>query len=1137
MKNEFVHCHVHSEFSLLDGASKVKDIIKTARANDMSAIALTDHNVMYGTISFYKESQNEKNGAKIKPLIGYEAYVATNGHLEKSSKEKYNLVLLAQNNKGYKNIIKLVSTGFVDGFYYEPRIDNELLEKYNEGVIVLSSCLNGEIASSLLRGNYDRARNVARKYKEIFGDNYYLEVQDHAMMHQRKINPMIVSLAKELDIKIVATNDTHYTKKDDALAREILTCIKNGIKIEDNKNRLEGSEHYLKSADEMFQVFHEIPQALKSTLEIAEKCHVSFKFNDYKDAMPDFPLPAGYNADQYLNKLALEGLRRKYKEITPQVTKRFHYEIDMISKMKFAEYFLIVADYTGYARSKGIQVGPGRGSAAGSIVAYTMGITDIDPLPYNLLFERFLNPERVSMPDVDTDFCIDRRDEVIQYVTEKYGKTNVSQIVTLGTLGAKQVIRDVSKVMGYTVSDSEKLSKMIPKEVGMKLKDAMKEGSELYNACEENPNTKNIVNLAMKLEGLARHSSVHAAGVVISKYPLDTVVPVEKSKDGTLIAQYQMTELESLGLLKMDFLGLRNLTMISSALDIIERNKGFKLNLDEITFDDLKTYELLSSGNTVGVFQLESSGMQNLVLRLEPSVFEEIIALIALYRPGPLGSGMVDDFVERKHGRQEIEYAHPSIEPVLKDTYGLVVYQEQIMQISQIMANYTLGQADLLRRAMGKKDLEKMAQQRTVFSEGAAKNGINSDIATKMFDVMEKFAEYGFNKSHSAAYAVITYRTAYLKANYTIEYMAALISSVMNNPDKVPMYTSESKRMGIKILQPDVNSSENGFSVDETSIRFGLKAVKGVGENVINSIVESRKKSGTFKSLYDFCKRINSSVLNKKAIESLIKAGAFDSINKNRKQLLENQELVSSSAFKKQLEELSGQTSLFGGASIDDDNDFDESPQMTEVEPFQEEEALNIEKQVLGLYVSGHPLEKYRSQIERFSSVSLSHKSEIEDGTSITVGGMINGIRPITTKKGDIMAVFTIEDLTGSIEVVAYPESYGKNSEMLKNDMKVLLHGKLNVKEDDTKIILSSLNILSEIPYLEIKLLSDTSMIKLVSMRSLLQEVPGDTPIILNYSDSNVEVVAGKDYWISPNEEVVNKLRLMFSYDSVKLVC
>ncbi|MBC7473634.1 MAG: DNA polymerase III subunit alpha, partial [Candidatus Sericytochromatia bacterium] len=1070
MKHEFVHCHVHSEFSLLDGSSRVKDIVKTAVETGMTAIALTDHNVMYGAIDFYKKAKS----ADIKPIIGYEAFVSNNPIAEKKSKDVSNIVLLAKNEKGYKNIIKLVSTGFLEGFYYYPRIDYELLAKYSEGVIALSSCLNGEVSSSLLRGNYDNAFRAASHYKEIFGDDYYIEIQDHGMAAQKRINPNIVRLSKELEIKLVATNDCHYTKREDALAREILTCIKNGIKLEDNKNTLEGQEHYIKSPDEMYQIFHEIPEALKHSLEIADKCNLSLHFGDY--ILPHFPLPPGHTADTFLNKLSKEGLKHRYKELNSIILKRFDYEISMIHKMGFSAYFLIVADYISFARKKGIQVGPGRGSAAGSIVAYALGITDIDPLPFNLLFERFLNPERISMPDVDTDFCIDRRAEVIQYVSEKYGASNVSQIVTLGTLGAKQVLRDVSKVMGYAVSESEKLSKMIPKGVGIKLADALVEGLDLYKACEENPRTKEIIELAKKLEGLARHSSIHAAGIVISKDPLDTIVPLEKNKDGVIIAQYQMSELEKLGLLKMDFLGLRNLTMIANALEIIENTRGFVLDLNEIPLDDQKTYELLESGNTIGVFQLESSGMQKLVMELKPNVFEEIIALIALYRPGPLGSGMVESFVNRKHGREPIEYPHPTIEDILKDTYGLIVYQEQIMQISQIIAGYSLGQADLLRKAMGKKLLDEMQRQRETFMNGAAKNGVDSEIAKTLFDTMEKFAEYGFNKSHSAAYAVITYRTAYLKANYPVEYMAALISSVMNNPDKVPIYTSETRRMGIQVLQPDVNSSENNFKVDAISIRFGLKAVKGVGENVIAAICETRKKNGHFKSLYDFCKSISSGILNRKAIESLIKAGGFDSVNTNRRQLLEGMELTYNTAIKKQKDEEAGQTSMFGMVTEEAGEVFDEAPELPNVEPYPEEENLAIEKQVLGLYVSGHPLNKYSTQLERFCIQTTSQLGELNDGVSLTIGGIISNYRTMLTKKMDTMAVFTLEDLTGTFEVIAYPEAWNKYRDFLANDSKLLLHGKLNVRDEDTKVILSSVSHLSSIPYLEIKVFDDTSM-------------------------------------------------------------
>jgi DNA polymerase-3 subunit alpha len=810
--------------------------------------------------------------------------------------------------------------------------------------------------------------------------------------------------------------------------------------------------------------------------------------------------------------------------------------MEMIHKMGFSAYFLIVWDYINYAKQKGIQVGPGRGSAAGSIVAYTLGITDIDPLPFNLLFERFLNPERVSMPDIDTDFCIDRRGEVIQYTSDKYGYNNVSMIVTLGSLKAKQVIKDVAKVLGADVKESDRLSKMIPKDPGIKLKDVLMEGQELRKEVDDNPKSKEIVDLALKLEGISRHSSIHAAGVVIAKDPLDTLVPVEKSKDGALVAQYQMSELEKLGLLKMDFLGLRNLTMIANGLDLIQKTRGFLLDLNTIPLDDRKTYELLESGATIGVFQLESTGMQKLVSQLMPDVFEEIIALIALYRPGPLGSGMVDSFVKRKHKQEPITYPHPSIEWILKDTYGLIVYQEQIMQISQVVGNYSLGQADLLRRAMGKKKLEEMMKQRATFLEGASKNGIASEIANELFDTMEKFAEYGFNKSHSAAYAIITYRTAYLKANYPIEYMAALISSVMNNPDKVPLYISETKRMGIKVLQPDVNMSESGFSIDETSIRFGLKAVKGVGENVITAIIETRVKNGPYKSLYDFCKSVSSSVLNKKAVESLIKAGAFDSINNNRNQLLKGMEETMNAAFRKQKEEASGQTSLFGFGDEDHKTDFDEAPILPNEFPLSPEEDLALEKEVLGLYVSSHPLDNYVDQIERFSTQSVSQLSELEEGTTVTIGGLINGFRNIPTKKGDNMAVFSFEDLTGSIETVVFPDTLRKYSDFLANDKKVLINAKLNFKDDEPKLAILSVNTLSAIPYLEISLEDNTSMLKLISMRAVLQETHGETPVVLSFPDSKTEIITGKEYWINPEEDLITKLKNLLKSENVTLV-
>ena len=1127
MSYEFVHCNLHSEYSLLDASSRVKDIISSAVDKGMSSIAITDHNVMYGAIEFYQKAK----AAGIKPILGYEAYIAPNGRLDKTSKEHYNIVLLAKSYKGYQNITKMISASYTEGFYYVPRIDRELLEQCSKDVIALSACSRGEIFSHLLRGNYEKALDTALLYKEIFGENYYLEIGDHGMLAQKKVNPMIFKLGKDTGIKVVATNDCHYTNREDALAREILTCIKNGIKLEDNRNPLEGEEHYIKSPEEMYSVFHEIPEVLKHTVEIAEKCNLIIPMGN--SILPHFPLPPNHTAETYLQKTAMEGMKTRYKELTPEINKRFFYEIDIINKMGFPAYFLIVWDYINYARKKGIQVGPGRGSAAGSIVAFALGITDIDPLPYNLLFERFLNPERVSMPDVDTDFCIDRRGEVIQYVTEKYGSTNVSQIVTLGTLGAKQVIRDVSKVMGYEVKESEKLSKMIPKGPTVKLKDALEEGQDLRKEVDSNPRTKYIIDLALKLEGISRHSSVHAAGVIISKDPLDTMVPLEKNKEGGVVAQFQMMDIEKLGLLKMDFLGLRNLTMIANALDIIKKTRGFDLDLNAISFDDKKTYELLESGNTIGVFQLESDGMQKLVSQLQPNVFEEIIALIALYRPGPLGSGMVQDFVERKHGRQKIEYPHPSIEGILKDTYGLIIYQEQIMQISQIIAGYSLGQADLLRKAMGKKNLTEMMKQRETFLSGSSKNGIATELSNSLFDTIEKFAEYGFNKSHSAAYAVITYRTAYLKANYPVEYMAALISSVMSNPEKVPLYTSEARKMGIAILQPDVNSSEAGFKVDAKSIRFGMKAIKGVGENVIVSIIETRGKNGVYKSLYDFCKTVIGGI-NRKALDSLIKGGAFDSVNKNRKQLVAGLNDAYESAIKKQKDESSGQTSLFGGIDSGD-SDFSEAPKLPDVEPYSEEEQLTIEKEVLGLYVSGHPLDKYRNTIEKFCTQSVVSLSELKDGAIISIGGIISGYREILTKKMDTMCVFTIEDLTGTIEVVAYPESWNKNNRFLKNDSKVIITGKLSNKDEELKVFLSSVNDLNKIQYLEIVMLDNISILKLMSMRTLLLENTGDIPIIFNYPSSDIEIILGKEYWITPKTEVLDKLKNEFGSENILL--
>lgn len=1123
MNYEFVHCHVHTEFSLLKSTVTIKDLIEYCTENNSPAIAMTDSGVMYGAIEFYKKAKDQK----IKPLIGCELSLAVNGRFNKNSKEIFQIVLIAQNEKGYKNLTKLVSTAWIEGFYYEPRIDNEILSKHSEGLIMLSGSLDGEIYTNLIRGNYNRCIEVAKYYKDLFGDNFYIEIVDNCKDIQRRVNGNIYKLAKELNIKIVATNDIYYSKKEDALAREILNCIKDGRKI-DKKINVENIEQYLKTPIEMYQIFHEIPEALKNSLEIAEKCSLIIQMG--KSILPNYEVPPGHTVESYLYQIAKEGLNNRYKKIDDNIIQRFEYEMSIINKMGFSAYFLIVWDYINYARKNGIQVGPGRGSAAGSIVAYSLGITDIDPLPFNLLFERFLNPERISMPDVDTDFCIERRGEVIEYVTKKYGADKVSQIVTLGTLGAKQVIKDVSKTLGASVSEADRLSKMIPKDPNIKLKDLLKEGTDFYKEYLSNPVTKEYVDISLKLEGLSRHSGIHAAGVVISKEPLDTIVPLQKSSDGKLIAQYQMTDLEKVGLLKMDFLGLRNLTMIAKALEIIKQNKGLDLDINNIPLDDKKTYDLLSLGDTVGIFQLESSGMQKLVKDLQPNKFEEIIALIALYRPGPLGSGMVEEFVERKHGRREVKYPHPSLESVLKDTYGLIIYQEQIMQISQIIAGYTLGQADLLRKAMGKKLKEEMEKQKNIFIEGSIKNGINKELANDLFDTMEKFAEYGFNKSHSAAYAIITYRTAYLKANYPVEYMAALISSVMTNQDKVPLYINEARKMKIEIIPPDVIKSDLEFKVENDKIFFGLRAVKGVGENAIESIINARKL-GKFKSLYDFCKRVDLSLINKRTIESLIKAGCFNSINSNKKQLLESMEEILSLAAKKQKEKLSGMSSLFGESN----NIFDSDPPMKYCEDFSIEESLNLEKSVLGLYISGHPLEKYILQLERFSTCNISELKELNEGYNVTVGGIINSLKSLFTKKNDTMAVFNLEDLSGSVEVVVYPDIFNKYRDFIINEAKVLLSGKLQFKDEEPKITLSYIKNLSNIPYVELTLNEVLPMVKLISIRNIFQDFPGDTPVIIKFKDSDFEIICSRDYWVNPSDDFLNKINQLVD-NNIRLV-
>jgi len=848
---DFAHLHVHTNYSLLDGACEIDKLAKRLSELGMKSCAITDHGAMYGVIEFYKKMR----AYGIKPIIGAEVYMAERTMHDKETgidEEQYHLVLLAKDNNGYKNLMKLVSLGFMEGFYYKPRVDMDVLSKYSEGLIALSACLAGKIPSLLLKGNFEEAKQTALKFNSIFGqDNFFIEVQDHGLLEQRKIMNDLIRLSKETGIPLVATNDVHYIQKEDALAQDVLMCIQTGKTLDDeNRMKFESSEFYLKSPEEMEQLFSYIPEALENTLRIAERCNVTLEFG--KVHLPSFKVPEGLSEDEYLRQLCYKGARERFPVITDEIRQRLDYELETIKEMGYSSYFLIVWDFINYARQNGIMVGPGRGSAAGSLVAYCLYITNIDPLKYNLLFERFLNPERISMPDIDVDFCYERRQEVIDYVVQKYGQDRVAQIVTFGTMAARAAIRDVGRVMGYPYGEVDRIAKMVPSELGITIESALALNPELKKLYDENERVRRLIDIAKDLEGFPRHASTHAAGVVISKDPIVEHVPLHKLGDSNVATQYTMTALEELGLLKMDFLGLRTLTVIRDAINIIRRTKNVEINLDKLPLDDKKVYELLSQGNTAGVFQLESTGMRNLLMELKPEVFQDIVAIIGLYRPGPLGSGAADDFIRSKNGLKPIKYLHPKLEPILSETYGIILYQEQAMKIAQELAGFSLGQADILRKAMGKKKQDVMAAQRESFINGCVNNGIDKTTAAKIFDEISYFAGYGFNKAHTAAYAVIAYQTAYLKAHFPVEYMAALLTSVTDNSDKVAYYINECRHLGIEVLPPDINESYETFTVVSDKIRFGLTAVKNVGLNVAKAIIQTRKSKGKFTSFTDF---------------------------------------------------------------------------------------------------------------------------------------------------------------------------------------------------------------------------------------------------------------------------------------------
>lgn len=1056
----FAHLHVHTEYSLLDGSNKIKEYVARLKKLNMTAGAITDHGVMYGVIEFYKAAK----AAGINPVLGCEVYVAPNSRFDRENVQGedryYHLVLLAENNTGYGNLMKIVSRGFVEGYYYKPRVDMEVLNQYHEGIIALSACLAGEVQRYLEKGLYEEAKAAAFKYEKCFGrGNFFLELQDHGLLKQQEVNQQLLRLSKDTGIELVVTNDVHYTFEKDAQAHDILLCLQTGKKLSDeNRMRYEGGQYYVKSEEEMRALFPYAQEAVSNTQKVADRCHVEIEFGNTK--LPDFPVPKGYTTYEYLEKICYEGLKKRYPSDEQELKPRLEYELKVIKDMGYVEYFLIVWDYIRYAREHDIIVGPGRGSAAGSLVAYTTGITNIDPIQYGLIFERFLNPERVSMPDIDVDFCFERRQEVIDYVIEKYGKDCVTQIVTFGTLAARGVIRDVGRVMDLPYAFVDTIAKSIPMELGITIDKALKMNPELKKLYEGDESVKELIDMSRRLEGLPRHTSMHAAGVVISQKPMDEYVPLSRGADGMITTQFPMTTIEELGLLKMDFLGLRTLTVIQNAVKMAEKNSGASIDIDNIDFDDKAVLNSLGTGKTEGVFQLESAGMKNFIKELKPQNLEDIIAGISLYRPGPMD--FIPAYIRGKNSQGPITYDCPQLEPILSPTYGCIVYQEQVMQIVRDLAGYTWGRSDLVRRAMSKKKQSVMEQERKNFVygnpdegvKGCVLNGIPEQVANKIYDEMIDFAKYAFNKSHAAAYAVVSYQTAYLKYYYPVEYMAALMTSVLDHTSKVSEYILTCRRMGIKILPPDINEGEGGFSVSGREIRYGLSAIKSVGKPVIEAIVGERKERGKFLSLKDFLTRMNGREVNKRSVESFIKAGALDCFPGTRKQKMMVYAAIMDSIYQEKKTSMAGQMTLFDFACEEDKKEYEIA--MPPVGEYEKEELLGFEKEVLGIYVSGHPLEEYEGKWRKnitnttadFLVEEETGETKIKDSSSAMIGGVITEKTIKYTKTNQAMAFLTIEDLLGTVEVVVFPRDYGKYQSLLEVDSKVFIRGRANVEEE-----------------------------------------------------------------------------------------
>ena len=1139
---DFVHLHVHTQYSLLDGACKLKNLVNVAHDFKMPALAITDHGNMFGAIEFYCLARDKG----IKPIVGVELYIAPASRFEKSargiSETAYHILLLAKDEDGYRNLIKLVSIGYLEGFYYRPRIDKEVLSQHSKGLIGLSACLKGEIASSILKGKKDYAREVAGQLQEIFGrDNFYFELQDNFIAQQKKVTRELLILSKELSIPVVATNDVHYLRKEDAMSHEALLCLQTQTTLDDeNRFKFQTEEFYLKSPEEMAKLFSDIPQAISNTIIIAEKCNLEFRFD--KVHLPKYELPQGIDENIFLRELCDEGIKKLYGGYNEQIRNRLEHELKVIEGAGFTSYFLLVWDFVKFAKEKGIPVGPGRGSAAGSLVSYVLGITAIDPIRYKLIFERFLNPERISLPDIDIDFCYGRRDEVINYVTKKYGSDKVAQIITFGTMAARAVVRDVGRVMSMSYSEVDKIAKLIPSDLHMTLKKALQLEPRLKALYDENPQIKNLIDTSQTLEGLTRHASTHAGGVVISKDPLTNHVPLFKTSDNQIITGFSMDSLKKIGLLKMDFLGLRTLTVMDETVKIIKRTQNKIVNISNIPLDDKKTFEMLSRAESLGVFQLESSGMRDLLRKLKPEAFEDIVALLPLFRPGPLGSGLVDEFIKRKHGQVPIKYIHPKLEPILKDTYGVILYQDQIMVIGIELAGFSFAQADILMRAIGKKQPEVMEQLREDFLKGAINQGVSSKIAEQIFTLMSHFTGYGFNKAHGTAYAMIACHTAYLKANYPVEFMTALLSSEKDNTDKIAQYIEETKRMGIKVLAPDVNESFARFTVVGDAIRFGLSAVKNVGQAAIDSIVKIRQIKGKFSSFYDFCEKNDSRSVNRKVIESLIKCGAFDSFRFHRSQLIASLDNVLEVAGSIAKDRQSGQLSFFD--NIKSRNGFAGNfYEMPQIEEWSESQRLAYEKEMIGFYITGHPLACHQKILNTYSNASTVNLGEFNNGKEVTLGGVLSRVRnTVTKKKGERMAILKLEDLNGDVEVLVFPKAYAKNASFIKEDKIVFITGRLDLRENPPKIIASEIVPIENahekfasgiIISLVTSGLKEDSLNKL---REVLEKNPGRMPVFLNLSTPDgrqIKIKLNSTIKVRIKQELIAKLKEMYGEDAI----